>query len=263
MKMKLLVAATMFAVAGQAAAAIAPGSSGNGELFLSVYDSVALTSYTRDLGIDMNTFNASGSNAGYSLSFAGDSLLASAFGSLATNSNLLWNVAALDSTVNPGNSFVGMQFLSTTNASLATVKTQTNTNLAGFATVDGYVNAVNAGATDFVTNNSSTAASADGSSYFGNSFGNNWNKKAVFDSTAAVGSSLNFFALTPSDNSGLHKATVTQFGNADGAATWTLASNGTLSYVSPAPSAVPVPAAVWLLGSGLIGMVGVARRKVK
>jgi len=27
------------------------------------------------------------------------------------------------------------------------------------------------------------------------------------------------------------------------------------------PSAVPVPAAVWLFGSGLIGLVGVARRK--
>ena len=29
----------------------------------------------------------------------------------------------------------------------------------------------------------------------------------------------------------------------------------------PPPPAVPVPAAVWLFGSGLIGLVGVARRK--
>jgi hypothetical protein len=28
-----------------------------------------------------------------------------------------------------------------------------------------------------------------------------------------------------------------------------------------APSAIPVPAAVWLFGSGLVGLVGVARRK--
>jgi hypothetical protein len=27
------------------------------------------------------------------------------------------------------------------------------------------------------------------------------------------------------------------------------------------PSAVPVPAAVWLFGSGLLGLIGVARRK--
>lgn len=34
--------------------------------------------------------------------------------------------------------------------------------------------------------------------------------------------------------------------------------NGTATVV---PSAVPVPAAAWLLGSGLLGLVGVARRK--
>ncbi|BCO30048.1 hypothetical protein TspCOW1_01510 [Thiohalobacter sp. COW1] len=40
---------------------------------------------------------------------------------------------------------------------------------------------------------------------------------------------------------------------------WNLATNGTLSY--DAVSAVPVPAAVWLFGSGLIGLVGIARRR--
>jgi hypothetical protein len=29
----------------------------------------------------------------------------------------------------------------------------------------------------------------------------------------------------------------------------------------PGPQVVPVPAAVWLFGSGLLGLVGVARRK--
>ena len=32
-------------------------------------------------------------------------------------------------------------------------------------------------------------------------------------------------------------------------------------YLEITPSAVPVPAAVWLFGSGLLGMVGIARRK--
>ncbi|MDT8283315.1 MAG: VPLPA-CTERM sorting domain-containing protein [Gammaproteobacteria bacterium] len=31
--------------------------------------------------------------------------------------------------------------------------------------------------------------------------------------------------------------------------------------LSITPSAVPVPAAVWLFGSGLLGLVGVARRR--
>jgi hypothetical protein len=34
---------------------------------------------------------------------------------------------------------------------------------------------------------------------------------------------------------------------------------GTVSYVSVAP--IPVPAAVWLMGSGLLGLIGIARRR--
>jgi hypothetical protein len=34
-----------------------------------------------------------------------------------------------------------------------------------------------------------------------------------------------------------------------------------INMTTPAPSAVPVPAAAWLFGSGLLGLVGVARRK--
>lgn len=41
---------------------------------------------------------------------------------------------------------------------------------------------------------------------------------------------------------------------------WTLSSNGELNYGAEV-SAVPVPAAVWLFGSGLLGLVGVARRR--
>ena len=37
MKLKLIAAAAMFAVAGQASASIANGTGGNGELFLSVF----------------------------------------------------------------------------------------------------------------------------------------------------------------------------------------------------------------------------------
>ncbi len=43
---------------------------------------------------------------------------------------------------------------------------------------------------------------------------------------------------------------------------WRLDTDGTLTYGVPAVSAVPIPAAVWLFGSGLLGLVGVARRKV-
>lgn len=52
------------------------------------------------------------------------------------------------------------------------------------------------------------------------------------------------------------------------AVTWSFSSEGLVSSTtglgsySMSVTAVPVPAAVWLFGSGLIGLVGVARRKL-
>jgi hypothetical protein len=41
----------------------------------------------------------------------------------------------------------------------------------------------------------------------------------------------------------------------------TLSSTGTLSVGSSTPPPVPLPAAVWLFGSGLLGLIGVGRRR--
>jgi hypothetical protein len=43
--------------------------------------------------------------------------------------------------------------------------------------------------------------------------------------------------------------------------TATLGADGTLSLTTPTPSSVPLPAAVWLFGSGLLGLFGVSRRR--
>ena len=43
--------------------------------------------------------------------------------------------------------------------------------------------------------------------------------------------------------------------------TWTLSSNDAGISYSMTITAVPVPAAVWLFGSGLIGLISIARRK--
>ncbi len=43
-------------------------------------------------------------------------------------------------------------------------------------------------------------------------------------------------------------------------ATWTFSTSSLNSY-SMSIAAVPVPAAVWLFGTGLLGLVGIARRK--
>jgi len=45
------------------------------------------------------------------------------------------------------------------------------------------------------------------------------------------------------------------------AATWSLSAENPDNYSMVVNTVVPVPAAVWLFGSGLIGLVGLARRK--
>ena len=43
---------------------------------------------------------------------------------------------------------------------------------------------------------------------------------------------------------------------------WTFTASDATTYSMNVTTVVPVPAAVWLFGTGLIGLVGVARRKV-
>lgn len=77
------------------------------------------------------------------------------------------------------------------------------------------------------------------------------------------GASLYYAARSAQSGSSILPANVTEFANGAGSALVTLAVNGDLSYVlaPEAVGAVPVPAAAWLLGTGLMAMGGMARRR--
>lgn len=60
---------------------------------------------------------------------------------------------------------------------------------------------------------------------------------------------------------GTGTASITGLDDTGGDFTLTLNQNGQAFSFSSSASVVPVPPAVWLFGSGLLGMVGIARRK--
>lgn len=269
---KLVVALALTAAAGQASAAVVPASTGNGDLFLTAWDPVANMSYSRDLGVDLTTFlNTGNSAAGLTSVFAGDALFQSSFVNSAA-SNISWNIVAGDnvlpnggSQVNPGDLRIlststvvpGTSFIFTNNG--MTAGTNNINNFQGYQVNDPVPAGSGCGTNPscIITNPSDPGFA--GQTTWRNSLGGV--SASLSNAGTGFGSSLYFYYITGSGGSTLAQATKTAFANATGDGMWSLSANGTATYTIPGVSAVPVPAAAWLFGSGLLGLVGIARRK--
>jgi hypothetical protein len=164
---------------------------------------------------------------------------------------LAWNVSAANSNATKG--FEVNKLLTTSNNGTATFTALLNTPM--IATSVGQT-------TYFGTASTLMGTSATSVSGAYASFGNTSAPLVATyapTTTAAVGSSMNFLFLTPSSTSTVAKAAGAQFGNAAGADTFTLASNGVLTYTV---AAVPEPGE-WLLmlsGLGLLGFIATRRK---
>ncbi len=271
MNMALVAGALALSMAGQANATIVTGATGSSDLILTVWDSVANTSYTADLGVNLSSFlsGVTGTNTALTATgasaiavdalgnktFAADALLTS-YLSTANTAALVWNVSAVD---NAGAlMFQGKQLITTTSAntksvanSLSTVTANTQLN-GGIGNYDTYLSAANL--------NSGTASSiVAGSADAWIAKPTQLNTAVAFNTTGALGSTLNFWYLTPSSTSTIAKSSVAQFQGVNQVATWTMASNGNLTY---SVGAVPEPGE-WLLmlsGLGLIGFIATRRK---
>ena len=80
-----------------------------------------------------------------------------------------------------------------------------------------------------------------------------------FNFGGTVGTALDFFNLV---GNGRSNVTLSTYGNSQGNGFWFLSSTGDLTYnVLASTSPVPLPAAVWLLVSGLAGLGAIGRRR--
>lgn len=278
-RLKLKLAAVAAAVASAFAVpahALVDGANNNGSLFLSVWDASngGTWSGVYDLGYQINSFLPSGvsvvsnnggpatgdktPDAGLHLTFNVSSLLGSYSGSL---SNLSWDVVAADSS--SATPTLNTRRLVTTVAQ-GTTSSVPLTN-SGLSTVTGNVGS---SATFYNTAGCSAGSNAGNSCTSTDTGSNFWAGNVGFlnlSVAGAIGSALNMLYVAQNGtNSGSTSLQPTSqlFANSVGLATWTLGSNGTLSYdVAAVPAGVPLPAAAWLFGSGLLGIVGISRRR--
>lgn len=190
---------------------------------------VALPTFHSD---DLQTFMSTASALGYSFSILGADTVGS--GSTSTPLRYVGTNAAQFDAGNPN--------------------TTSNTNLSVSSGFGGNFNTLFSdlnqalGAGTFVTN--FTQFNGDGITgaynFYGRPFG---------DDTVAVGSAANLYMLTSSGGTSGSTSRIYQFADV------TLGLNGTLTSAAVGGPQVPVPAAVWLLGSALVGLGTVRRRR--
>ena len=276
--LKMIAVAAAMVSAGVANAAPTTGGN-NGSLVIAAYNTVSLAYYIRDTGLLLNSFlpnsvttlSGDGAVTGDKTPAAGLTLTkASAgysnFGDASfsswltgqTQSDIRWFVSAVDNNGTATSSNVKRFITSSKNAS----ETATNGNL------DGYIASANAGGIGTLYESGSNGASVStgatldsAAAAWGSNFGLFTSGE---DSHGQLGSaiSLFYFARSAGTSATTTAATGTRFGNGPSSfATVTLAANGDFTYALAPVSAVPVPAAAWLFGSGLLSLGAFVRRR--
>lgn len=264
-KFKALAVAAVMSFAGHASATLDPASFDNSGLFLAVWDTSNNKSYVRDLGVSLNDFlpSAFGGAAGGSSTFtSATSAFTAQFGT-STASNIRWAVMGVDQLEGDGNgSRYAGSFSSSPSAVLNGGIRQGAANAIGF--ISDLVNNVGV---DFSGNGAEYTSTGVTSTDAAGSLIALGLPGAGLSSAIATnyGSVMFWLGQTSTDDSSgdNSSATWTQYKNSAYNGTIALASDGSLTYslAAETASAVPVPAAVWLLGSGLAGLIGTARRR--
>jgi hypothetical protein len=256
----VVAAAAALGISSQASAAYttADGPTGS-SLILNVFDTVTKESYSATLEVAPKNLTNGTFNGGASFTaLAGNSTFTSLF---ADNNaaNIRWEVVGgtndASSGASPGDNIPWS--LGFTAASQPATFAGNQQNFAGnklnnwISLISVHQTGANSGlttssnATDLWNMNAAAAP-------FGGDFGGGTLPFAI---TGLLGASLSYFTATVNGAFAGDASTFSQI-----AGTWSLGNDGTLTW-NTAAAVVPVPAAIWLLGSGLLGLVGVGRRR--
>lgn len=229
------------------------GGGAAGELFLSVVDrnSAVKRSYTRDL--DLSTAAWNGSN----FSLAADSNLLDIINNAAAG--VSWHIAGGDNTATPANGI----FTTASTALSASAGGPNSANSAALNNIQLHTDNVNAtGSFTGPTSSRIFTSITNGGGHDESIWGNTWTTRTTFGTEGSLDEGLSFYRFATDLNDPESGQTIVSSYDSQGV--WTLASNGLLTFGTAGggnPAPVPVPAAVWLLGSALVGLVGVSRRR--
>lgn len=251
MKIKALVAAVALAAASNGAHAAIGHSLYQGpqaELFMTVWSPSLQQSYGLDLGVTVSDMYYT--NNSFSVDFSGDAN----FSTLVGATDLVFTVTGGDQSFMDYATYGIM----TTTQNVSQLSTAVGEFVAAanvastYDTMAGYLNAAGGDSANPALNNSSFC-DVGSACYFDQA---RWGTTTASNHPAAgdldTATSFIFMQLDQTNFTYMNPIELGSF---------TLSNSGLLSYASV--SAVPVPAAVWLFGSGLLGLVSVARRRAK
>ena len=139
--------------------------------------------------------------------------------------------------------------------------------LGGFTATNGDVNAITGsaayvnivGQVNLACPSTNPCTSVDAQQ---NAWDASYNGQLNTVAAGSVGTALGFYQVTGVAGGTNASANVTRFENVSGLGTWLLTTAGELTYtIAGATTVVPLPAAVWLLLSGLAGFGAISRRR--
>jgi hypothetical protein len=265
--LKLIAGAAALLVAGAASAGTAivvGGTTTGSDLVLTVWDNTLSTAsgtgaaITIDTGLNYSTFGvgsaaATQNSAGNLLTTAESNLINSVFG---TDANVSWEITAnIDKQ--------GTAKLPGLIYSSSTTSTPTPNNsgiVTTSAVLDSYFGAVNTlGGSPYELLGAGTGTTNDNGGF---TIGTDFPADVANASASGFGNQNVYFSKS-SAKTGTGATTSEYAGDASigGFSYFTLTSAGALTYTYTALSAVPIPAALWLMGSGIVGLLGVGRRR--